>query len=117
MNYLPARMTWWLIVVLAAILPGYSGMKAWRVGLAQHAHLLGPNSGWSEAAIAGALARRIVGPIWLKGVQVTDLWIGEPADPPLETAADTTRAMIFVGLTGVCAAGLGCAALAFLAGS
>ena len=77
MNYLPARMTWLVIAALAALLPGYSGRKAWRVGLRQHRLLLGPNSGWSEAATAGALQRRIVGPIWLKGVQVTDLWIGD----------------------------------------
>src|SRR5207244_3824087 len=73
MNYVPARLTWLLMSALAAILPGYSGRKAWRVGLEQHGLLLGPNSGWSEAATAGALERRIVGPIWLKGVQVTDL--------------------------------------------
>jgi len=85
MNYLPARLTWLIIAALGAVLPGYSGRKAWRVGWQQHGLLLGPNSGWSEAATAGAIERRIVGPIWLKGVQVTDLWIGAQGDPPLET--------------------------------
>ena len=90
-----------MIAVVAAVLPGYSGRKAWTVGLRQHALLLGPNSGWSEAATAGALERRIVGPIWLKGVQVTDLWIGDPSDPPLATAADMTRAMALVVSSGL----------------
>ena len=90
MNYVPARLTWLVIVVVATVLPGFSGRKAWRVGLDQHAVLLGPNSGWSEAATAGALERRIVGPIWLKGVQVTDVWIGDVSDPPLEAARDVT---------------------------
>jgi adenosylcobinamide-phosphate synthase len=111
MNYVPARLTWLLIGVLAAILPGYSGRKAWRVGLGQHAVLPGPNSGWSEAATAGALERRIVGPIWRNGTLVTDVWIGEPADPPLATAADMTRAAAFVSLTGACIAALGWAVL------
>ncbi len=56
--------------------------------------LLGPNSGWSEAATAGALPRRIVGPIWLRGELVTDLWIGDPEDPPLSTGRDVTTAMV-----------------------
>jgi adenosylcobinamide-phosphate synthase len=80
MNYVPARITWLVIAALAALLPAYSGGKAWTVGLRQHGLLLGPNAGWSEAATAGALQRQIVGPIWLKGVQVTDLWIGDAGD-------------------------------------
>jgi adenosylcobinamide-phosphate synthase len=66
--------------VMAALLPAFSGRKGWRVGLGQHGLLLGPNSGWSEAATAGALQRQIVGPIWLQGVLVTDLWIGDASD-------------------------------------
>lgn len=107
MNYLPARLTWLVIAAIAALLPAYSGRKAWRVGLRQHALLLGPNSGWSEAAIAGGLERRIVGPIWLKGVQVTDLWIGDAADLPLSTAGDLTRAVLLVVLSGLVVAALG----------
>jgi adenosylcobinamide-phosphate synthase len=112
MNYLPARLTWLVIVALAALLPAYSGRKAWRVGLQQHAMLLGPNSGWSEAATAGALERRIVGPIWLKGVQVTDVWVGNAADPPLETARDVTRAVMLVVVSGLVIAAIGGTALA-----
>lgn len=111
MNYLPARMTWLVIAALAALLPGYSGRKAWSVGLRQHRLLLGPNSGWSEAATAGALGRRIVGPIWLKGVLVTDLWIGVASDPALATTGDMTRAMMLVVLTGLVVAAIGSSAL------
>jgi adenosylcobinamide-phosphate synthase len=93
LNYLPARMTWLLIAAVALMLPGSSGQKAWRVGLDQHAVLLGPNSGWSEAATAGAIERRIVGPIWLRGTLVTDVWVGDAGDPPLATATDVARAV------------------------
>ncbi len=101
MNFVPARLTWLVIAGLATLLPTCSGRKAWLVGLRQHALLLGPNSGWSEAAIAGAVQRRIVGPIWLGGRQVTDLWIGDPRDPILETASDVTRAMALATMTGL----------------
>lgn len=104
MNYVPARLTWLTIAMIASLLPSYSGRKAWSVGLRQHAVLLGPNSGWSEAAIAGALQRRIVGPIYLRGEMVTDMWVGEPSDPPLETGRDVTRAMWISAVSGVAAA-------------
>jgi adenosylcobinamide-phosphate synthase len=101
MNYLPARLTWLVIAAIAAFLPAFSGRKAWRVGLKQHGLLLGPNSGWSEAATAGALERRIVGPIWLKGALVTDLWIGEASDPPLDSGGDVVRAVVLTVLSGL----------------
>ena len=107
MNYLPARATWLMIAALAAVLPGYSGQKAWSVGLRQHGLLLGPNSGWSEAATAGALQRQIVGPIWLNGVLVTDLWIGDASDSPLETADDVRRAVTLMISTGLVFAAVG----------
>jgi adenosylcobinamide-phosphate synthase len=107
MNYLPARLTWLAIAAIAAVLPRFSGGKAWTIGLRQHALLLGPNAGWSEAATAGALERRIAGPIWLNGVQVTDIWIGDPGDPVLASAGDVKRALILVVTTGVATAVLG----------
>jgi adenosylcobinamide-phosphate synthase len=112
MNYVPARLTWLAIVMVGGVLPRLSGLKAWRVGLAQHQQLPGPNSGWSEAAAAGALQRRLVGPIWRDGVQVTDLWIGDPLDPPLAESTDVTRAMLLVSLSGWAVTALAAAALA-----
>jgi adenosylcobinamide-phosphate synthase len=101
MNYAPARLTWIVISFVAAALPGFSGRKAWRAGLGQHSALPSPNSGWSEAATAGAVERRLVGPIWLNGTLVTDQWIGDSADPPLATAQDVTRAITITVLSGL----------------
>jgi adenosylcobinamide-phosphate synthase len=112
MNYVPARVTWLVIAAIAAVLPAFSGRKAWRVGLRQHGLLLGPNSGWSEAATAGALQRQIVGPIWLEGVLVTDLWIGDASDPPLETAGDVSRAVLLAVTSGLAIAVISVIALA-----
>jgi adenosylcobinamide-phosphate synthase len=112
MNYLPARLTWLLLTAVAFVMPGLSGRKAWRVGWNQHGVLLGPNSGWSEAATAGAVQRRIVGPIWLRGVQVTDLWVGDPGDPPLATAGDVHRALALAGAVGFAAIAIGVVVIA-----
>ena len=68
MNYVPARLTWLLIAAdRAASIPGCSALEALARRLHAARVLPGPNSGWSEAATAGALRRRIVGPIWLRG--------------------------------------------------
>ena len=114
MNYLPARATWLLLSAVAAFMPRCSGRKALVVGWRQHAVLPGPNSGWSEAATAGALERRLVGPIWMNGQLVTDLWIGDASDPPLAAHDEVARAIILVASTGVAAAAIAAAALASL---
>jgi adenosylcobinamide-phosphate synthase len=106
MNFLPARLTWLLIAGVAAVLPRCSGRKAFRVGLEQHGILRGPNSGWSEAATAGGIERRLVGPIWMKGALVTDLWIGVADDPPAGTHDDVVRALCLATATGLAAAAI-----------
>ena len=111
MTYVPARLTWLLLAAAAAALPRCSGRKALAIGFAQHAVLPGPNAGWSEAATAGALERRLVGPIWLDGRLVTETWLGEADDPPAESHDDVVRAMTLVGATGAIAAVLSCTAL------
>jgi len=106
MNLFPARLTWLLLSLLSLVIPACSARKALLVGWRQHAILPGPNSGWSEAATAGGIQRRLIGPIWAKGVLVTDQWLGEPSDPPAGDDSDVPRASILVGATGVLAAAL-----------
>jgi len=86
MNYIPARLTWILLGFFA--IP-----KGWRVGLAQHATLPGPNPGWSEATMAGVLSRRLIGPIWKDGQLVTEVWLGDPQDPEAGSAGDVSKAI------------------------
>jgi adenosylcobinamide-phosphate synthase len=106
MNFIPARLTWLLLSLLSGMIPGCSARKALRVGWRQHAILPGPNSGWSEAATAGGIQRRLIGPIWAKGVLVTELWLGDSSDPPAGDDSDVPRAEFLVGATGLLAAAL-----------
>ncbi len=112
MNWVPARLTWLLLALTAVLVPGCSVLSALRVGWTQHGILPSPNSGWSEAATAGAIQRRLVGPIWMQGRLVTDVWLGDPAFPPTETAADYRRATALVVGCGVLASAMAIAVLA-----
>jgi adenosylcobinamide-phosphate synthase len=111
MNYLPARLTWLLIVLVAALLPTCSARKAFAIGLSQSALFPSPNSGWSEAATAGAIQRRLVGPVWRNGQLVTDIWIGDPRDPEAATHDDVSRATVLTIAAGLLAAVLAGSAL------
>jgi adenosylcobinamide-phosphate synthase len=112
MNWLPARINWLLLGLCAALLPGYSGSKALRIGWRQHALMPGPNSGWSEATTAGAIQRRLVGQIFKRGQLVTDLWLGDPNDPPAGDDSDVRRTSVLMTITGLCATALALLAIA-----
>ena len=106
LNLVPARLTWLLIAGAAVLVPGASGREALRRGWRQHAVVPGPNAGWSEAALAGAIGRRLAGPIWLGSHLVTDVWIGDPAAVPGGSAEDYRRALATVLLAaGLAVAG------------
>ncbi len=104
LNLVPARMTWLLIAGAAVLVPGASGREALRWGWRQHAVVPGPNAGWSEAALAGAIRRRLVGPLRLGGRLVTDVWIGDPAAVPGGSAEDYRRSLVTVLLAAAMAA-------------
>jgi len=90
-NFPIARWCFLLLTGFAFILPGLHGRKAWRFGRAQHALVPGPNSGWPEATMAGALGLRLIGPLYKNSVLVCDLWLGDPADPAGADPRDIRR--------------------------
>ncbi len=114
MNWLPARISWLLLAACSVPLPGFSARKALRVGWQQHALMPGPNSGWSEATTAGAIQRRIVGQIYRHGKLVTELWLGDPADPPAGDNADVRRTGMLITGAGLTATALAVALIAVL---
>jgi adenosylcobinamide-phosphate synthase len=102
MNFIPARLTWILISAVANFVPRCSAAKAFRIGWQQHGILPGPNSGWSEAATAGGIQRKLIGPIWMGGGLVTDVWVGDSGDPAAgEDSGDAWRASVLVCATGL----------------
>lgn len=115
LNWVPARLTWLLIAIVALFIPRCSGGRAFAIGWRQHAVVPGPNSGWSEAATAGAIQRRLVGPIVLRGALVTDIWLGDGHAPPAgEDSGDVALAVRLTAAVGVAAAAL-CVGVLYLA--
>ncbi len=92
LNLIPARLCYLFLAGMAFLLPGCSGIKAARVGWQQHAIVPGPNAGWSEAAMAGAMQRRLAGPIWVGDDLVTTAWLGDPSDAAAGTGSDYRKA-------------------------
>ena len=84
-NYLPARLTG-LLMVLAAPVCGLSGGGAWRILRRDCRNHSSPNSGFPEAAAAGALGVRLGGANRYFGKVVEKPTIGD-ASVPLSLAA------------------------------
>ncbi len=103
LNFLPARLAWAWMGAAAVFVPRCSPAKAFIVGWRRHAVVPGPNAGWSEAAMAGAIRRRLVGPIWINGKLVTEVWLGRDADPPAGRSDDYGRAAGIVRVTAAIA--------------
>jgi len=105
-HWLPARLSVPLIGLAAALLrlhPRLAVQAAWRY----HARLPSPNSGWSEAACAGALRVRLVGPARYHGAWVERDWIGDSDWPADLNGSHLRRALRLI---------LVCCVLALLAG-
>lgn len=68
--FVPARLSLPMIALAASTLPGggTAAREALRVGWRDHVALASPNSGWSEAAFAGALGLRLGGVLSYQGV-------------------------------------------------
>jgi adenosylcobinamide-phosphate synthase len=79
-NYLPARVTA-LLMVLAAPLCTLSGKGAWRIMTRDGHNHSSPNSGFPEAAAAGALGVRLGGANHYFGKIVHKPTIGDPSVP------------------------------------
>ncbi|MGD9975074.1 MAG: adenosylcobinamide-phosphate synthase CbiB [Desulfatirhabdiaceae bacterium] len=75
MNYIPARLSVPIIALASRILNG-RGMAAMTTAFHEGSHHLSPNSGYPEAAFAGALAVKLNGPNTYHGRLVDKPYIG-----------------------------------------
>lgn len=76
-NLIPARLTAVLVVIACFFVPGASPSRAWQAALRDAPKHRSPNSGWPEAAFAGALGLSLGGPRHYEGETVDLPTIGD----------------------------------------
>jgi adenosylcobinamide-phosphate synthase len=105
-HWLPARLSVPLLAAAAALL----GLR-WRQVLPAawrwHGVLPSPNSGWSEAAAAGALRVRLAGPAVYHGERTERPWIGADDWPEDLDGTDLRRGLWLVGTAAALAVPIG----------
>ncbi len=76
-NYIPARITGVMLVVVAAVL-GYDWRNAWRMMVRDAKKHPSPNGGYTEATVAGALDIRLGGLNYYFGKPSFRTYMGDP---------------------------------------
>ena len=103
LNFVPARLSGALLCLGAAVLPGYSGRRAWRVFLRDRKRHASPNSAHSEAACAGALGVQLAGDAQYFGKLLHKPTLGDPVRPvEPEDIGRTCRLMYAAQLLLLC---------------
>ena len=77
LNWLPARLSVLWLVLAAVVVPGTSPWRALTVARRDSRLHDSPNAGWPEAAMAGALGVRLMGPRTYDGEVVNNEWMGD----------------------------------------
>ncbi|UFJ42646.1 adenosylcobinamide-phosphate synthase CbiB [Brevibacillus humidisoli] len=77
-NWLPARLTY-LTILIAAWVLGHDARGVWKIGRRDASKHPSPNSGWAEAAVAGALRVQLGGTNYYQGVPSHRALLGDPA--------------------------------------
>ena len=81
LNFIPARISG-VLMCLGAVAAGYDGKNAWRIFRRDRKKHKSPNAAHTEAACAGALQLRLVGPSWYFGKLVEKPYIGDDQRSP-----------------------------------
>jgi adenosylcobinamide-phosphate synthase len=101
-NFIPARLSVFVIAAAAAVLPGISGTGALRTGWSEGRRHSSPNAGFPEAAFAGALKIRLGGPSIYHGRQVDKPFIGRLfGDPEISAIHNACRLMQAASVAGL----------------
>lgn len=106
LNLIPARLTAGLIWC-AALLPGFDAKRAFRVTVRDGGNQPSPNSGYPEAAVAGALGVQLGGTNFYQGRPSHKNTLGDPVHLLQRTVYPRVRTLLYVteGLCVACMAG------------
>lgn len=93
LNWVPARITGILIAVSAIFVSGAHPLDSLITMFREARKHRSPNSGWPEAAMAGALGIILAGPRYYLARRVNDQWIGLSCNGREVKVHDITRAL------------------------
>ncbi|MEM0528753.1 adenosylcobinamide-phosphate synthase CbiB [Zongyangia sp. HA2173] len=79
-NFIPSRLSA-LLMIIAAVLPGYSAKDGWKIWRRDRFQHKSPNSAQTESVCAGALGVQLAGDASYFGVLVRKPTIGDPLRP------------------------------------
>jgi adenosylcobinamide-phosphate synthase len=94
-NFLPSRLSV-LLIWIASVLLLYDIRRSVRVTLRDARSQPSPNSGYPEAAFAGALGIRLGGVNYYRGVESRKAFLGDPVRPIDRAAFARTRRLYYV---------------------
>lgn len=109
LNLIPARLAGFMLVLGSLFIVKGNPWRALKTMLHDSRHHRSPNSGWPEAAMAGALDLALGGPRKYPGLVVDEKWIG--AGRARANVADIQRALHLFVVACVLNAGLAIAVL------
>ena len=104
-NWLPARLSAFALVLAALLLPRPSGWRALATVFRDARNSVSPNAGYPEAAMAGALRLKLAGPRIYGGQTTNFLWIGDGSPRP-DAAAVRSALVLYAGACLVLAASI-----------
>lgn len=102
LNFIPARLTAALIWCVA-LLPGFDARRAIRVTMRDGANQPSPNSGYPEAAVAGAIGVQLGGTNFYQGEPSYKKTLGEPVHALQRSVYPRVRLLLY-GAEALCVA-------------
>lgn len=93
-NYVPARLSALLVLLVAAVC-GLSAAAGWRIVRRDAARQPSPNAGYPEAAVAGVLGVRLGGANRYFGRTVDKPYLGDPTQPVSHAQYPVLRRLLY----------------------
>ncbi len=110
-NFIPARITA-LLIWIAALLPGFNARRALQITIRDGGNQPSPNSGYPEAAVAGALGVQLGGINYYQGRPSVKASLGDAVVPLERGVFPRVRVLLYAAEALCVATILGCTAWA-----